>query len=241
MKKVFASLLFVLTANATFAAFMCDDATNYKAIYDINSYTCNSGDFLPANYDNGCVTCPANATCNGGTFVFNPNSFQGLNIGNSITGATMNNVCADNLQPSWRAIYIPNQHTCAPGYYMPANTDGCVVCPENSYCAGGTYTFNETTAQGIVACASGLFAPTGMWEPEQCGRVLHVDNDVIYLRSTKKTTHAIHFDMNHDGTADYFANMTTAAVPMHAGSTRKLKVQFGGQTYSVHDDTVTVP
>ena len=235
MKKIIISLLCVFITNYAFAEFVCGEASVYRAIYDINSYTCAPGEFLPAN-TLGCVSCPNGFTCPGGTFNFDPDNIQGIYI-TSITGVT-NNVCADNLNNLWLAIYEPNQHTCATGYYMPANYDGCAPCPADSYCPGGHYTFNETTPQGITACAVGLYAPAGMWEPEQCGRILHVGENVLYLRANKKTTHAVHFDVDGDGVADYFANMTTADVPMHAGTTRKLKVQFAGQTYSVYDDTV---
>lgn len=245
MKKISAFLLLFLFVNFAFAdgyitgniSGGCLNYGDLNAVFELNQHTCLSGYYLPANYD-GCVACPSDAICNGGTFTFNETMAQGI-VYTTIT-QNISHGCAINIIPSG-AIFEINQHTCTPGYYLPANTDGCVGCPENSYCAGGTYTFNETTAQGIVACAAGLFAPTGMWEVAQCGRILHVGDEVVYLRATKKTLHAVHVDVNNDGIADFFGNMTTADVPMHAGTTRKLKVQFGGQTYSVYDDTVTVP
>ena len=121
---------------------------------------------------------------------------------------------------------------------MPANYDGCVICPVDNYCGGGTYTFNETVAQGIVSCGAGLFAPSGMSSSNQCGRILHIGDNVVYLHSVKKTTPALHVDIDQDGTADYFGNMTTLDVPMTRGTERKLKLQYDGVTYSVYDDSV---
>jgi uncharacterized repeat protein (TIGR02543 family) len=129
-------------------------------------------------------------------------------------------------------------YTCNAGYYLPMNANACTICPANSYCAGGTYEFSSTVPQGVVSCATGLLSPTGMWEVAQCGRRLHFGDNVIYLRATKKTVHAMNFDLDHDGVADYFANMTTIDTPAHAGTNRRLKVYFGGQVYFVYDDTV---
>lgn len=247
MKKIFILFLLMLSANAT-AVEYSENVPNacgvnfphyLQAIITLSQYTCQSGYFLPA-YTEGCRACPSGYTCNGGTFTFNETEAQGLTKTENIHTQNEPNLCAVNIPHHLRAIFEPNQHTCNPGYYMPANTDGCVICPADSYCSGGTYTFNETTAQGITACATGLYAPTGMWESAQCGRILHIGDEVVYLRTTKKTLHALHIDVDQDGIADYFGNVTTADVPMHAGTTRKLKLQFNGQVYSIYDDTVNV-
>lgn len=136
------------------------------------------------------------------------------------------------------AVYTPNVHTCSPGYYMPANTDGCVICPTNSYCSGGTFTFNETVTQGIDVCPVGTVAPTGMWEADQCGRTLHVGGNTIYLRRSNRTTPSLHFDMDGDGVADLYANVTATDTVMNRDSSQKLKLQVGNTTYSVCDDTI---
>ena len=128
---------------------------------------------------------------------------------------------------------------CGSGEYLPQHWYQCEKCPNNNYCSGGTYTYNGSD-QGLTACASGLYSPTGMWESAQCGRILHIGDEVVYLRQTKKTTPALHIDIDNDGIADFFGNVTTADVPMHAGSERKLKIQHTGITYSVYDDTVDV-
>ena len=58
------------------------------------------------------------------------------------------------------AVYEPNTYTCDTGYYLPANTDGCVACSQYHYCSGGTYTFNLNEDQGIfISCPSGYFVP----------------------------------------------------------------------------------
>jgi hypothetical protein len=131
----------------------------------------------------------------------------------------------------------PHTHDCDSGTYFPTTIDGCVACPENNYCPGGEYTYNGVD-QGIIACPVGLYAPMGMSSSNQCGRILHIGENVVYLHSTKKTTPALHVDIDQDGTADYFGNMTTLDIPMTRGTERKLKLQYDGVTYSVYDDSV---
>lgn len=127
---------------------------------------------------------------------------------------------------------------CSKGEYLPAHRYQCETCPENNYCVGGTYPYSETNTSGATQCPNGLYAPAGMWESAQCGRILHIGDNVVYLRATKKTSPAIHIDIDNDGIADYFGNMTTLDVPMTRGTTRKLKLRYGGITYSVYDDSV---
>lgn len=133
----------------------------FVAEYEPNEYTCNSGYYLPANHE-GCVSCPSMYSCPGGTFTFDENTSQGIVYSSSaIINTNINNMCAVNLPNFLSAFYEPNEHTCSAGYYLPANVDACTQCPANSYCVGGTYSFNEDTDQGISACATGYSAPVG--------------------------------------------------------------------------------
>ena len=201
----------------------------------ISEYTCPAGYFLPAD-TLGCAPCPAGATCNGGTFTFNETMAQGVKYNAPIT-QNQTNMCTTNYT-GFNALFTANTHTCAAGYYLPANTDGCTICPENSYCAGGTYTFNKTTAQGLTGtCPAGLYAPAGMWAANQCGHILHIGDEVVYLHGVKKTSPSLHVKIGND---IFYGNMTTADVVMHAGTAHKLKVQYDNMTYSIYDDTVNV-
>ena len=205
------------------------------AYFTPNQHTCGSNEYMPANYD-GCVACPTGQTCVSGTYTFNENLTQGVAL--PIRANIMNGCGTAMIGNNPHAIFTPNIHTCTPGYYMPANNDGCVICPADNYCSGGTYTFNETTAQGIEPCPAGLVAPTGMWEIEQCGRTLRVGTNTVYLRRTQKTNPSLCFDVNGDGSADFFANTTTLDRVMSRDSLQKLKIKVGDTVYSVHDDTM---
>ena len=136
MKTKSAFLLSIFITQSVFADMSCDISfSKYYAVYEPNSYTCNSGQYLPANAL-GCVSCPTGFTCPGGTFYFDPDYFQGLSF-ESVKNNTLNNICAANFPTRLQVVYEPNQHTCNPGYYLPANTDGCTQCPQNNKCPGG--------------------------------------------------------------------------------------------------------
>ena len=220
---------------------MCDSAsTVYFAVYEINTYDCPSGYYLPANTD-GCQPCPSGFTCPGGTFEFDPDEYQGLYLTGAIT-QTINNVCAANFPSNIPAIYTPNVHECASGYYMPANTDGCKPCLSDNYCVGGTYTFNETETQGILPCPSSHpYAPVGMWAESQCGRKLYVGGDFLYVHKSPAAP-AEHRLYVKFGDNVYSANATPVSekpdLKMSVNAQRSLHVKIDGIEYLIHDDSV---
>ena len=168
MKKAFAFLLIIFMTQSVFAGLSCDiNKTEFHAEYQKNTYTCDRGQYLPANAI-ACVPCPTGFTCAGGTFRFNPDLYQGLNPAGTIPNSTMNNVCANNFPKKITAEYTPHSHTCTAGQYLPAGVDACTQCPANSYCLGGTYTFNETTDQGATACDNGYHSSAGSSSASSC-------------------------------------------------------------------------
>ncbi len=156
------------------------------ATFTPSQYQCNSGYYVPANND-GCVVCPDIYDCNGGTFSFNEYVDQGNKFKVQITGNIANGCKNDflrayNNSANITATFTPNVHNCNPGYYLPANIDECRKCLNDHYCPGGQLTFNETAPQGLIECPSNHpFAPAGMWLESQCGRKLHVGEDILYM------------------------------------------------------------
>lgn len=135
-------------------------------------------------------------------------------------------------------VYKDTIYTCERGYYLPMGMEVCAICPENSYCPGGEYTYSETDDAGINPCPDGSVAPVGMWDVVQCGRKLYINDVYIYLRRARQTTPSLHIDVDGDGTADYFANATTYDVAMNKNTDHRLNVKMGDFVYSVYDDTI---
>lgn len=126
--------------------------------------------------------------------------------------------------------------TCDAGNYLPANSSVCQICEENNYCGGGTFDYSAYN-QGITICPNSYVSPSGSAAVGQCGRILRVDNDMLYLRSEKRTIPSINVDINNDGIPDLFGNMTQTNIPIRSGSSRKLQLEYNGQTWFVYDDT----
>ena len=210
--------------------------TYLRATFSPKQYQCNAGYYLPANTDH-CVVCPEYYDCNGGTFVFNENIDQGNKYKEIIDEDIMDGcnkvfVRSINNNTIIMATFIPNEHTCSPGYYLPANVDECTICPKNSYCVGGTYTFNETLPQGIKQCINS-FAPMGS---AVCyPHILHIDNNNVYLKSDKTTTPSLNVKISND---IFYANMTTIQTPMNKDTSQYLKINYNDTIYYACDDTV---
>ena len=125
--------------------------------------------------------------------------------------------------------------SCDAGEYFAAHDYKCSICPENNYCSGGTYPYSETITSGATQCPNNLYSPIGSSSIDQCGRILHIGEDMLYLRSVKQTTPSLNVKIGND---IFYGNMTINDVPMNTNTERKLKLRFNDITYSVYDDTV---
>lgn len=236
MKRIY--VLFLLFFALPSIADVVDNFTNMCgniAYYNLATsfapieYVCDSGTFLPAD-TLGCTACPYGATCGGGTYAFDETIAQGILYQEPIT-QNQNKLCSVNFV-TMKATFAPKEYNCNPGYYLPADAITCVQCPSNSACSGGTYSFNETTAQGIVACDAGTYSPTGSAVCYQ--HILHVGDNNIYLRDNKLTVPSLNIQIGND---IFYANMTTVPTYMNKDSSHYLHIQYEGDDYYVCDDT----
>ena len=120
--------------------------------------------------------------------------------------------------------------SCGGGSYIAnANNTTC------SDVGAGYWAAASTVSQGSPgvrnACDDGLTtigSGAGADEAGDCGRVLNVNGEKIYLRSTKKTTPSLNVGINGK---TFYGNMGTA-------TKGTLRINSGGTTYSVYDDSM---
>ncbi|MCQ2581954.1 MAG: hypothetical protein MJ170_03160 [Alphaproteobacteria bacterium] len=139
---------------------------------------------------------------------------------------------------------------CACGTYQPATGQASCKKTDGGYYATGTGNTDQTAAGagnwasagacGATACATGLTTigyGAGADEEADCGRKLHVGDEVMYLRSVKKTTPSFNVDINNDGKPDFFGNMSTVSKTMSDKSSKSYKTIYNGSTYYIYDDS----
>ena len=120
--------------------------------------------------------------------------------------------------------------SCGGGSYIAtANNTTC------SDVGAGYWAAASTVSQGSAgvrnACDDGLTtigSGAGADEVGDCGRVLNVNGEKIYLRSTKKTTPSLNVSINGDV---FYGNMGASGIGA-------LKLKSNGTTYSVYDDSM---
>ena len=165
------------------------------------------------------------------TDVFGPSEFPtDKTTSNTEAGATqiiklsaVPTACATGYSSTAITLVYGQTNSCT-AQTVTLNANGGTA---GAYCAGGTVAENATLSR--TACSTGLttrgYGP-GVDEAGDCGRILHAKDDVVYLRSDKKTQPALHVKIN--GTTLY-GNMSTTK----AG---KVRIKKNGITYTVYDD-----
>jgi uncharacterized repeat protein (TIGR02543 family) len=126
---------------------------------------------------------------------------------------------------------------CAGGSYLAKAKDAsCTNVGAKYYKVAHIVNYNSASSRS--ACLTGLTTigyGKGADEAGDCGRILHVDGETLYLRSAEKTDVSLHVKI---GDAVFYGNMVVGTKKMSADATKTLKIKHNGQIYSVYDDSV---
>lgn len=149
-------------------------------------------------------------------------------------------ICEDGYEEShvngvWSCV--ESRVTCDAGTYLPAGARECAVCTENNFCAGGSYKPDNTKDKGIESCSGNLKSPKGSRSENDCGKILRIDGESLYLHADKRgTTPSLVVEI--DG-KKWYANTTPieqGAKPISEGSGKTLHMSIKGKEYTVHTD-----
>ncbi|MFQ6739375.1 MAG: hypothetical protein ACLRFJ_01760 [Alphaproteobacteria bacterium] len=136
--------------------------------------------------------------------------------------------------------------SCVGGYYWSAASSGDVwnstaeTIKTNACIPVGDGYYSEAGALTRTECPYGLTTigyGAGADEAGDCGRKLHLGDNVLYLRSAQRTTPSLRFDTDNDGVANLFGNMSTTSHKMSDGATKSYKTTYNGSTYYIYDDS----
>ena len=216
------------------------------ATWMTDSITCAETKYLPAGAT-VCVDCIAGAYCPGGTFAFDENNNQGITVcaTNKYSNAaaasctdcmTANGYTNSGSSAANHAYESSCKTTCAVGQCVATARAACANVGTTGWATGGVVSQGNTLAcnacaNGASTCGYGTCAD----EAGDCGRVLHVGENQLYLRSDRKTDRTLNVKI---GNNTYYANMSTANLNMSNDVNKSFKVKVGNTIYSVYDDSV---
>ncbi|MBO8407664.1 MAG: hypothetical protein IAC77_04375, partial [Proteobacteria bacterium] len=197
------------------------------------TYTSSTGqtkctDAAAGTYTTGCQITSKNTACTG-TSVCAKNTYSNARASVCISCNTADGYGNSGTTAANHAGQASCKVTCSGGQYVPTAGGGCVNVGVGYWGDGGTVSETATLARN--SCESGLTtigSGAGADEAGDCGRVLNIGSQKIYLRSDKKTDRALHVDINGNV---FYGNMSTTI-------DGPLKINYNGTTYSVYDDSM---
>ncbi|MCQ2574817.1 MAG: hypothetical protein MJ156_01785, partial [Alphaproteobacteria bacterium] len=150
-----------------------------------------------------------------------------------------------------RISTCPANHYCPSGvvHYGDEGNQTIKPCPAGTTSPAGSTSIEQCVVAACSAneymednickqCPNDWFSPEGSIGIGSCGRILHIGDYSIYLRSQKKTTPSLNVDVDGDGNADFFGNMTPVPTNINKDSNRKVKIQYNNQLLYLYDDTI---
>jgi hypothetical protein len=127
-----------------------------------------------------------------------------------------------------------------PGYYLPAGATELVLCPPDSFCPGlPNVSLDQNNAQGIFPCPDHFYSLPGSAQQTDCGKKLHVGNDVMYLTGTKQSTPALAVRADTNVYYGKMSPVSDGVKLMNDKASKSLRIRVNDIDYYVHDNSVT--
>lgn len=203
------------------------DADCYKEV-SVACSTINPYEHGTATYRNTSATC---RQYYGNESVNNCESVPDSTC--AVTGLTCNDgytLISENGRLGCTQAFVE----CEAGTYLPANANECVVCTEDNYCLGGLYTPYQSNAQGITPCESGLKSPAGSQKAADCGYILHVGDDKLYLHADKNTSPSLVVEVEGQKWYGDATPVANGKKTISDDTNKTMHMEYKGTEYTVH-------
>ena len=196
MKKIFTAIFMCMIFDMAYGGGgYCEPGYWQEALIYAPDWTCSD-------------ICPEGYYCPGGDIVISNKPDGGL-----IGAENMIIQCPENTTSPAGSDSVDDcvpitveEVSCLPSYYLPAGSATCTQCQKNSYCPGGEYTQSGQDS-GIIACPNDTKSPIGSDSADDCGRVLHIGEYILYLRTAKLTVPSLNVQI---GNTIYYGDMFPA-------------------------------
>ena len=200
--------------------------TSWNSSNNTMKNLCTVGTCLAGSYKSG-NTCPV---CTGNTY--------------SSAGATSCAGCLSNYKISGTSRTDHDSSSdckisCGGGSYLETANDTTCTNVGEGYWAEPSI-ISQGSAGARTACTTGLTTigyGTGADEVDDCGRKLHIGDDVMYLRSARKTNPSLIVDIDRDGWPDFYANVSETDHLMSIASGKAFRYENNNKSYFIYDDS----
>lgn len=125
-------------------------------------------------------------------------------------------------------VYEDVSTECEPGYYLPTATNECVICKENHYCINGV----------MNSCPDDLVSPAGTSDAKDCGKIMRVGEDMMYLTQRQPELPALAVKIYGQVFYAKLTPISEGEKPMNINTEHSLQTKIDGVEYSIHDNTI---
>lgn len=193
-----------------------DDLTEGKTSYSGCKIRTTPGEYIQFNRDSAPSICPKGKYC--------PSTMVAFASSNAPTGCPSGYGDGDE----GAGAITDCKRLTTPGTYIATSKSGSLVnCGVGHYCPSSLVNYESIGER--YACPAGTVTRglgLGADEPGDCGHVLRIGANKLYLRSDKKTTPSL--NVVYDGVT-YYGNASTEPKS-------RIKVKADDVTYSIYDD-----